>query len=166
MPARSPSEVHVCLTCRRVLDLDEVTGYQHTMQDADADHEAQPVPYSEMFDVLGRCDFCNVDHPDFVLPARDFMVAPGHVNQGDWAACMACADLIGKDQWTALARRVVTLTLQQHPDRQRHEVEIGVGRVYRLLRKNIIGSLRPLHGDRFGQGFKIDGSTTSGGGAT
>lgn len=159
MTSPVPARVHVCRTCKRVLDEDSRLGFRHTVQDASTDHEADPVPYAEMFDVKGRCDFCNLDHPDFVLPVRDYLVAPGHMNQGDWAACTPCAALIERDQWSALIRRVVTLTLEHHPERDSREVEVGVNRVYRLLRKNIAGSLRPLHGDSFGQGRKTNPGT-------
>lgn len=149
-----PSGVHVCRKCLRVLDESSTSGFQHTMQDMDADHAPDPAPYHSVMEVRGRCDFCNRDHPDFVLPVRDYVVAPGHVNQGDWAACKGCAALIEKDQWSALVRRVVAIAMETKPESERKAVEVGVPRAYRMLRKHIIGSLKPLHGDRFGVGSK------------
>lgn len=60
---------------------------------------ASEVPY------IGRCDFCNVDHPTWRVPASSFQVAPGHGSDGDWAACDSCVELVKVRNWSVLARR-------------------------------------------------------------
>lgn len=150
-----PSLSHVCEVCRRVLDFHEHEGYRHTIGDADADHAPVPIPAIEVDEIAGRCDFCYADGPEFVIPARDFEVVPGHESLGDWAACATCADLIGSDQWSRLVRRASEGYEQRHGPMDA-QVAASLPRLYRLLRKNMSGSPRRMHTDRYGQGGKVE----------
>ena len=152
---------YVCEICGRVLDYEEGVGYLHTAGDSAAGHEPMPVPQSQALVVAGRCDFCYADHPAWVVPARDFEVLPGHVSNGDWAACSDCGRLIETDQWSALTRRARRGWEQIHGPMPDHQSD-ALPRLYRLLRKNITGALRPNpglgasggSGAKFGSGWK------------
>jgi hypothetical protein len=54
------------------------------------------------------CDFCSAPRPVWVYRAREFAVAAyGWGSSGGWAACVPCANLIERGDWTALAERSV-----------------------------------------------------------
>lgn len=155
---------YVCRVCGRVLDYDSgVQRYLHTTGDADADHAPEPVRQTEAEVVVGRCDFCYVDHPEWVIPARDFEVVPGHVSNGNWAACDECGVLIERGQWSALTRRARSGWEARHGEMPAN-LAASLPRLYRLLRRNITGSkqpnpaLRASGGDtaRYGQGRKSE----------
>lgn len=143
------STIIICATCNRVLDLytdATTTRYQHTLGDSPADHAPVPVEAPPGYRG-GHCDFCNADHPAFVLPARDFLLpVPGQNSLGDWAACQLCADLITKNQWTELVVRVTEIEAHRG-------LHLGAGGVaalhglYALLRHNVTGPLRPIETD-------------------
>lgn len=143
----SDDVIIICAVCRRVLHnyIDETGAeYIHTEQDSPADHEPQPIRAPEGYRE-GRCDFCNHDWPEFVLPVRDF-VPPGRPNEmslGSWAACPTCGKLIDSNRWSDLVARVVALReLEGNPVSADQRAQIGA--LYRRLRKNISGSLRPI----------------------
>lgn len=138
----SSPEVHVCNRCGRVLDHEEGVGFIHTISDANADHEPEPVPVSEALVVAGRCDFCTRDFPEWVVPASEFEVTPGHMSGDDWAACNECAALIEKDQWNALIRRAKA-GWEDRNGPMPAELEGSIPRLYRLLRRHITGSIKP-----------------------
>lgn len=132
----------ICAVCRRVLNMrgTSTTGFtfMHTMQDAAVDHEPQPIPAPDGYRE-GRCDFCNTDHPVSVLPVRDFAFPGGiDMSRGDWAACPACGELIDANRWVGLIERVAELRSMGPVERS------AVARLYRVVRKNIAGSLRPI----------------------
>lgn len=137
----------VCIVCGRVLDFHERDGWIHSLATTDPeeiDHPPIPVLPEEAGEQMRpRCDFCYADFPEWVLPARDFTAIPGvSESTGDWAACDLCAREIEKDRWNVLQRRVRASWEARHgvmPD----EVEQAQKRLYRLLRKNVTGSLRP-----------------------
>lgn len=144
----SDPKVFVCDICGRVLDLrtdEQGATYVHTFQDCPADHEPVPVEAPPGYRG-GRCDFCNVDHPEFVVPVRDFPV-PGleatHNSLGDWAACAACAQLIKRNQWNALVARVVVLKKRAGLPISDRAVS-ALRAIYRRLRENIKGAVRPI----------------------
>lgn len=135
----------VCVECRRVLDIvftDDGPRYDHSVADL-ADHEPVPVEAPDGYRG-GRCDFCNSDNPSHVLPARSFLTEmPMHGSDDDWAACTDCAVLIERDQWNRLLDRVWTCRAergQPHGDAERAATK----RLWRTLRKNVTGSLRPI----------------------
>jgi hypothetical protein len=138
--AMEQETIYICRVCRRVLDLytdRDGVRLQHTFQDGMvADHEADPVPASQM-EQRGRCDFCNADFPEFEVPVRDFIVPDlaGHASAGNWAACRPCAGLIEADRWNALLRR---------RDWGSPEREAAARRLWRAVRRNITGSIRPI----------------------
>lgn len=141
--------VRICAVCRRVLDLfTDASGasYIHTMQDtAVADHAPEPIPMPENYRE-GRCDFCNSDMPDFALPVRDFPV-PGmgsSMSLGDWATCAACGKLIEGDRWNDLVTRVAALRESRELRAVGERERALIARLYRVVRKNITGSLRPI----------------------
>lgn len=115
----------VCSVCGRVLSYDEAENrYTHNLQDQiNEDHPPVAVHASEMPTHNARCDFCNRDvaHEDiWTVPASDFQLpqvvgitADGHADStrpqmsiGDWAACRDCVNLVQRDRWTQLIKRV------------------------------------------------------------
>lgn len=143
--------VRICAVCRRVLDLHtDMSGasYMHTIQDAAvADHPPEPIPMPDNYRE-GRCDFCNYDLPDFVLPVRDFSVPGSKVSMslGDWATCAPCGKLIEGNRWNDLVARVAAaregLELRTVGEGER----TLIARLYRAVRRNISGNLRPISG--------------------
>lgn len=164
VPAFEPS---VCGVCGRVLDHRDDVGFVHTVGDTGADHEPVPVPMEQALVVAVRCDFCYVDHPAWVIPAREFEAMPGHMSAGDWAACDECARLIESNQWSALIRRAAESWQRRHGEPMAAPVLAGLPRLYRLLRKNITGSKQPnpsvanaVEGGRYGRGGKSNPHNT------
>ena len=154
-------EPSACGVCGRVLDHRDDVGFVHTVGDAAADHDPVPVPVDQALVVAGRCDFCYVDYPAWVIPAREFEALPGHMSAGDWAACDACVALIESNQWSALIRRAAESWQRRHGEPMAQQVLAGLPRLYRLLRKNITGSKQPnpslanaREGGRYGRGWK------------
>lgn len=139
--------VMVCVECRRVLDTvtrDGATHYAHTYQDLQdgVDHEPVPVEAPEGYRG-GRCDFCSSDTPTYVLPARDFDTEFNAGSAADWAVCDGCAPLIERDQWNRLLDRVSEVReARGHPTGEAERT--AMKRLWRTLRKNITGSLKPI----------------------
>ncbi|MGH3985857.1 MAG: hypothetical protein ACRDTZ_00875 [Pseudonocardiaceae bacterium] len=138
--------IMICQTCGRVLAAktfaEQTVVYQHTFQDS-LDHDARPTPMPPDYEG-GRCDFCNLDHPSFTVPARSFVTPnTGYGSRGDWAACATCATLIQRNQWTTLITRVVALAERDH-GREVPTLRTELGGLYRRLRTNITGALRPV----------------------
>lgn len=164
MPA--PEEEYVCGVCGHPLNYREIRGgesrFEHALGEQMADHDPEPVPQSQAVVVADRCDFCYADHPQWVVPARSFMLMAGHNSGGDWAACDECAPLIERDQWSALARRAKEGWEERHGVPMPGPVADNLSRMYRLLRRNITGSLKPnpalnrpgSKAGRFGTGWK------------
>lgn len=157
-----PTEPWVCAECGRVLDHKTGVGFMHTVGDLNAGHKAVPIPQSEAQVVIGRCDFCYEDYPAWVVPAREFEVLSGHVSTGDWAACETCAALIEGNRWSALVRRAQEGWESRHQQQMPEGLAASLPRLYRLLRKNITGSLKPnpavaqaaRDSAKYGTGFK------------
>lgn len=146
-PAKEP-EKRTCAVCARVLDAYEIDGevtWGHTLAGADDDHPAVPVEPDEV-QTKYRCDFCNEDEPKWVVPVRPFPVPdqPGVMSGENWSACEGCGHLIELNQWTALLRRVAESWERRHGLPMLPEVKTGLSSVYRVLRKNITGSMRPV----------------------
>lgn len=139
-----------CAVCARVLNsiVDQEDGsvtYMHALQDLPEDHPAVPVEPDEV-QTEHQCDFCFMDKPVFVIPARAFEVPgqPGVMTGENWAACGACAALIDRNQWTGLLRRVAESWETRHGFQILPEARTSLGATYRALRKNINGSIRPI----------------------
>jgi hypothetical protein len=128
--------------------LDGVTSWHHHDQDMLGGHK--PVPIDATADeVAGRCDFCNTAAPEFVLPARSFVLgrdAHGRAQgmDGDWSCCAECAGLIDRNQWTGLLRHVQRVWEEQHGVPVPPEKALGWQHLWRALRRNISGSIRPI----------------------
>lgn len=142
----------ICKICRRVLETTTRNGetvWAHHAQDSLTDHPATPVDPAD-FSPRGRCDFCNDDGPSFVLPAREFIIGRDMErdadvgSHGDWSACTPCAVLIEGNRWSALVRRVKERWEAAHGVPQPDHLMTANTRLYRMLRSNITGSLRPL----------------------
>ena len=147
----SGAEPWMCQTCQRVLDLwtdGAVATYRHTPLDPD-DHPVVPVPTPADF-TGGRCDFCGAEPPAFVVPARDFMdpTHPDRLSRGDWSACVACAELINRNDWTAVHRRFRASWQQASGIPLPTAVAAAVHALHVKLRNNITGPLRPIHTGR------------------
>lgn len=137
----------VCAVCASVLDHrvpnDRSEPYwAHNLAVPD-DHPAVPVDADEIH-VEWRCDFCYAPELDYTVPARDFSIPelPDTGSIGDWGACEACAELIRRDQWSALVRRVTASWYARRGEPMAPGTEAFLNRSYRLLRKNIIGPVR------------------------
>lgn len=124
----------VCAVCARVLDNHALLGWAHTAQDSPADHPAVPVTRSEV-QAAHRCDFCNGDDPQWVVPANSFTAMPGHGSDGDWAACTTCITYIHKGEWSGLAQYAA-----KQLSKPALPVDPSILRaLYRELRKNLRG---------------------------
>lgn len=136
----------VCLVCGRVLNYWEGKGWAHTLVSTDPaehDHPAIPVLPEEAGDqVRGRCDFCFADEVVYILPSREFVVGI-HGFRPDWAACESCGQEISKNAWNSLLRRVWASEVARHGELP-PEVQAHFKALYRTLRKNISGPLRPV----------------------
>jgi hypothetical protein len=139
-----------CAVCARVLDRvgsfdsDEAeagVAWAHLLSGAPADHLAVPVPVDQV-QVLYRCDFCSVDGPEWTVPAASFAVdgIPAGSIAG-WAACDVCAALVGRNEWSALRRRVLARYLPHGLMGDAAEESMGrtLDRTWRQLRANITG---------------------------
>lgn len=142
--------VMVCTVCRNVLDVEWSDGgarYVHTLMDAvqDLDHDPVPIDAPRGFRG-GRCDFCSVGMPAFVLPARDF-VYPDDRSQGsrgDWAACSDCATLISSNKWPQLIERVAAAHRRRTGSSLHPAARAQIRLRYRALWRNISGPLREI----------------------
>jgi hypothetical protein len=138
--------VMVCQTCNRVLEtytsIDRV-GYRHAMQDRDG-HPAVPVPMPAGY-TGGRCDFCNVDHPTHVVPARDFRVpVTDTMSRGNWGACAECAELVRRNHWSALLTRVARSHERSYGVSMAPEIKRNLQALYARLQVHISGPVRPI----------------------
>lgn len=90
--------------------------------------------------MIGRCDFCNVDFPRWVVPADSFEVLPGSMSHGDWAACNACCELISNRRWEALAAQnsAYLATMPQAA------LKASLASLYSKLKRNITGEPYPI----------------------
>lgn len=133
----------MCAVCGRVLDYADGQGWMHSLQDQRSeDHPAVPVPFDSV-PMRGRCDFCNLDYPTMIIPARNFEIMPGHMSNGDWGACDICCALIEGNRWNRLIDRAVQTTNSAGPMTQ-DQLRQSLAHLYKALRKNITGSPKPL----------------------
>jgi hypothetical protein len=146
----------VCKTCKRPLERNVARGtgevtWEHHEQDSLSGHKAIPVD-PEDGKVKGRCDFCNQDlgAEKFLLPVRDFIAGTNPITgklqgyEGDWMACGTCAPLIDGNRWNVLLIRVQQCWEQDHGMDAPEDKKTGWRVLYRLLRRNITGALRPV----------------------
>lgn len=139
----------VCGVCGRTLDSVTLPSgeeeYSHTLQDSPEDHPPVAVdPGSEQD--RPRCDFCNEDYPEFVIPARNFQFndIPMTGSMGGWSACTTCANLVDSGRWSELTRRAQA-TYERRRGPMGDLALTSLKGMYRLLRKNITGSAIPIH---------------------
>lgn len=144
------TDLRACAVCGRVLN--HVSGtddhYEHTLADG-TDHPPVPVPPSEIPEQFRpRCDFCRSEFPTFVLPVHSFVMPAisGHGSEGDWAACSDCASLLSRNEWNALVRRVESEWVHNHGEAMSPLIVDSLRALYRTLRKNVSGAVRPLTG--------------------
>lgn len=147
-PEINPStfESMACAVCGRILGK-APDGYIHPPADQPEDHPCVPVSLDQI-ESIGRCDFCNVDFPGWVVPARDFEMptrglktSHAHWSRGGWTACDACAALIRDNKWDGLLRRASRLA------GERWGVPASLMRakldpLYNRIRKNVTGPVR------------------------
>lgn len=148
----SETDTKTCAVCARVLNKLERDGEETTWihgLGSDADHIAVPVEQDEV-QTAYRCDFCNQDEAVWTLPTSRF-VMPGLENTGftagageNWATCGACGELIDKNQWSALLRRVVASWETRYGTPMGESSQGALKALYRELRKNIKGSMKPF----------------------
>jgi hypothetical protein len=144
----------VCQVCKRALAhiTESESGaehWDHFPQDAMSGHKAVPVA-PENGKLRGRCDFCNSDLVGdiWILPVADFSTGDrddkGRMQayDGNWSACPECAVLIDSNRWSALVRRTREVWEADHGIPAPPIKITGWGRLHRLVRKNIRGSIR------------------------
>lgn len=138
--------MRVCAVCGRVLDFydgEDTRSWLHSLQDrVPEDHPAVPVPLSDT-EMIGRCDFCNVDFPRWVVPARSFEVLPGAMSNGDWAACDTCCEMISNRRWESIIRRAADHSAYREVMSQA-AVRASLATLYSRLKRNITGEPYPI----------------------
>jgi hypothetical protein len=134
----------MCSGCRRVLsereDADGSKSWVHSADYADACPGGEPVAVDESV-LLAICDFCSTPVPRHALmvKCRPFGYAyeapetDVHVDDGQWAACEVCADMIRADQWDALAEHCVYCMERLH------------GAMAPAIRAGVLDGIRQLH---------------------
>jgi hypothetical protein len=142
-----PKGIFICRTCGRVLDSHSIFGWQHSLVDSPADHPVDPVPQG-VAPTRGRCDFCSLDEPEFVLPAGDFEVLAGHVSKGAWAACRVCAGLIEADKWGQVIQRAADLWFRKEGTPMPQKTRTSLSVMFHLLRQHREGPVEPMPGFR------------------
>jgi hypothetical protein len=144
----------VCATCGRVLERwvspdGTEEQFRHSHIDQPETHAPVPVKPQEAASWTGRCDFCSADNPAWVLPARDFQFVQFEDDEydtgsaGGWAACDECARLIRQNAWTRLVTRAQAHYEEKHGP-MHPQAALAMRVMYRNLRKNVTGSLRPI----------------------
>lgn len=90
-------------------------GFPHPIQYIHAllveTHEPVPVPYGG--DIRLRCDFCcrptvvvyTLHTMPFLEHKKEGVTVAGYMDDGEWAACRRCVDLVAAGSWGKLARR-------------------------------------------------------------
>jgi hypothetical protein len=151
------ADARSCAVCARVLDLflDDQTGERtwiHGPADRPEDHPAVPVP-TEAVTTLGRCDFCSVDDPQWIAPARSFRpdINPttgwlsGAGSAQAWAACDTRAGLVRTNQWAVLRRHALAVYRRAEAMRGQADEQLGAqfNQLWRQLRPHITGP--PIH---------------------
>jgi hypothetical protein len=107
--------------------------------DSDNDHPAVPVPV-ESIHTKFMCDFCLIESARWALPVEDYSTEVGGENVGDWAACDVCADLLRKNDWTALTNRAIESMAKRHPGEALSREAFNF--MYGQLRQHITGEVR------------------------
>ncbi len=147
-------KIRACAVCARVLDYvqpgpdsDAGDRWKHPMDGTRfaPDHFAVPVEVDQV-KVEGKCDFCFAAHPQFEVPAADFFIPglPGEASRGSWAACVDCARLLQTRNWDGLFTRAVAAHERQHILTMDRQAQRALRQLYRALRQNIVGDVRPL----------------------
>lgn len=134
----------MCAACKRVLERKTLMGtvsWQHpTDMLRTEDHPAIPVPLDEET-VEEKCDVCFTDHPQWVLPARDFQAHPAlPISTSNWALCDVCAALVKGDRWEALYERAVENYEARH-GAMLPEGHAIIRTMYAMLRENVTGEI-------------------------
>lgn len=129
----------------------------HTPFDAARDpnpHDPEPVPAAGQV-MFAHCDFCQVDiwpGEELVLPVKSFsdVMTRGLARSvEDWCPCPTCAELIRRNQWSALARRAAQAYFRNHSidnPAEKRALEDYIRKLYRQVRANITGPVREAEG--------------------
>jgi hypothetical protein len=114
--------------------------------------EDHPVVLVELGGVTatGRCDFCGVDDPQFVVPTGTYVtvvMVPGedHLMEGDWSACERCASLVAHDMWARLASRATAMKVRRDgpfPEDVAEALEVYTTRLFAGVRAHKSGPVR------------------------
>lgn len=137
----NPRRLRVCAVCGHGLNIigppGEEVGYVHSPGHGD-DHVAVPV---EPGDVPMRpvCDMCNtVTHPNevYTWPCRDFVMANGSANEGDWCLCPGCHVLAVNERWEELTQLVIDQLAAKHGERNRPAIEGHVRAFHEAFREH------------------------------
>lgn len=132
------SKRKVCAVCGHVLNLVSGQGWIHGLGDPGLwDHAAVPVDETEV-SVNAVCDFCYRPDPPWVIPSSDFVSIFAHAG-ADWTACDDCCQLVEKNDWNGLMRRVEKSWASRHGEMP-EEVQRYLRGLYRQLRKHITGT--------------------------
>ncbi|WP_460866820.1 hypothetical protein [Nocardioides pakistanensis] len=142
-------EEHVCGVCGRALDfardLDTgETAYVHAARDRPTDdHPVVPVKRGEV-PSLDRCDVCLADGPVWRLPTRPFTTPRGESTSADWLLCAECGKRVERNDWNGLTRRGITAAEERHGIEFKDWAREEMKGLYRQVRKNVTGALRPF----------------------
>lgn len=106
------ADLRMCGICFRVLNRTG-SAYQHPIDPVlRIAHQPEPVPVDGRVKIL--CDFCAAETPQveaWTVPVERFaiLVDPYQTAWSDpaYAACGACAELIGANRWALLLRRAI-----------------------------------------------------------
>ena len=142
MPSTAPDpQSMACAVCGLILHRRTETTCGRTTETwlhyEDADHLTVPVLAADIRANF-RCDFCMADHARWTLPVERYEVAPGNMNDGDWAACDACAALLRISNWDMLTTRAHRIFRESHPGTPRQAFQW----MYRQLRGHVTGPVR------------------------
>ena len=138
-----PMPSMACAVCGLVLHhrtvFFDVGSTQTWFHSAVADHLTVAVPVQDISTNF-QCDFCMSAHARWTLPVEQYVVAPGSVNDGDWAACDSCAELLLGNDWDALTTRAHQHFVANDPDMPLAP-RVAFEGIYRQLRPHVIGAI-------------------------
>ena len=138
-----PMPAMACAVCGLVLHRRTFTSADGPTQEwthgPAVDHLTVAVPVEDI-QTNFQCDFCMTHHARWVLPVERYIVAPGNINDGDWAACDDCGDLLRANDWDTLTTCAHRLFVAGSPE-MAYAPRAAFERIYEQLRGHVVGGL-------------------------
>jgi hypothetical protein len=116
---------------------------------ADEDHAPVPIPLNDQ--VVMKCDFCCEDTETiYTLHASPFLehkkpgvTWAGYLDDGDWASCLTCRELIRAGAWEQLALRSERSLLDEvvRSGLARAKAARGIRNMHQAFRENWDGRI-------------------------